>query len=146
MPPERNADGGSMNKHVFLLVWFVELGVTAACGGGGSGGGGVAASQKLPIGSPCASDADCGGAGFMCMTDHPGGYCVKMCDISNHDANCPSDSICQFDGTSGECHLKCASTGDCRTGYMCAPASLNPGDTASHAYCDVADMSDGGAG
>jgi hypothetical protein len=83
---------------------------------------------------------------FMCMTDHPGGYCVEMCDVGNHDADCPSDSICQFDGTSGECHLKCATTSDCRAGYTCAPASTSPGDTASHAYCDVADTSDGGAG
>jgi hypothetical protein len=132
-----------MNKRVFLLVWFAALGWAAACGGGSSG---VAGAQRLPIGSPCAVDADCGGAGFMCMTDHPGGYCIRTCDIQNHDADCPSESICQFDGTSGECHLKCAGAGDCRAGYTCAPASMDSSNTASHAYCDVADMTDAGAG
>ena len=111
-------------------------------GTGGAGGG--VSGEKLPIGSPCAKDADCGGADFMCMTDHPGGYCVKMCDIKNTDADCPSESICQYDGTAGECHLKCAAPSDCRAGYVCAPASTDPSNTASHAFCDVADTPDAG--
>lgn len=102
-------------------------------------------SQKLPIGSPCTTDSDCGGTGFMCMTDHPGGYCIKMCEISNHDADCPSGSICQFDGMSGECHKECTTSADCRTGYFCAPASTDPNNTASHAFCDVAPTADGGS-
>ena len=73
----------------------------------------------------------------MCMTDHPGGYCIKMCDIKNHDTDCPSGAACQSDGMMMECHLECAKQSDCRTGYTCAPASMTPTNTVSHAICDV---------
>lgn len=110
------------------------------------GMGGAGGTQKLPIGSPCAKDADCGGTGFMCMTDHPDGYCVKMCDIKNVDKDCPTEGVCQFDGMAGECHKKCDKPADCRTGYDCAPASMDPMNTASHAFCDMAAPMDGGPG
>ena len=73
----------------------------------------------------------------MCMTDHPGGYCIKMCDITKHDTDCPSGSACQSDGMTMECHKECASQSDCRTGYACAPVSMTPQNTVSHAICDV---------
>jgi hypothetical protein len=124
-----------------LLGAACSSGTTGGTGGGGGMGGSAGAStQKLPIGSPCAADADCGGADFMCMTDHPAGYCIKMCDIKNADKDCPSEAICQFDGTAGECHKKCDVSGDCRAGYDCAPASTDAADTASHAFCDMADV------
>lgn len=139
-----------MKMNCVVRVSFVVIAlVGAACSSSSSGGtmnmDGGGGSQKLPIGSPCTMDSDCGGTGFMCMTDHPGGYCVKMCDLSNHDADCPSGSICQFDGMSGECHKECATNADCRTGYFCAPASTDPNDTASHAFCDVGAPADGGS-
>jgi hypothetical protein len=121
---------------------FCDVADTSGDGGMQVDAGG--GSQKLPIGSPCSMDSDCGGAGFMCMTDHPGGYCIKMCSITNHDADCPSGSICQFDGMSGECHKECSSGSDCRSGYVCAPASTDPNNVASHAFCDVAPPADGG--
>jgi hypothetical protein len=94
-------------------------------------------SQKASIGSPCTKDSDCGGTGFLCMTDHPGGYCVETCDMKNHDADCPSGSACQFDGITSECHKACANDSDCRTGYVCAPASMTPTNTVSHAVCEL---------
>ena len=138
-----------MTRSLLRGMWVVALSAAAACGNGSSGGntgggGGGTGAQKLPIGSPCTADADCGGAAYMCMTDHPDGYCVKMCDISKADADCPSESICQYDGTAGECHLKCATTSDCRAGYVCAPASTDASNTASHAFCDMADATDAG--
>ncbi len=127
----------------FVAIVAASL-ATAACSSSSSGGtssdGGTTeagSSQKLPIGSPCTMDSDCGGSGFMCMTDHPGGYCIFMCDITKHDADCPSGSACQSDGTSMECHKECSSMGDCRAGYVCAPASMTPTNTVSHAICDV---------
>ena len=116
---------------------------TSTTGTGGMGGS-SASGQKLAIGSPCAKDADCGDSSFMCMTDHPGGYCVKMCDIKNADADCPGGAVCQFDGMMGECHKMCAMMSDCRTGYMCAPSSMAADNMASHAFCDAADMPDAG--
>jgi hypothetical protein len=103
-------------------------------------------SQLLAIGSPCTSDSQCGTPPFMCMTDHPSGYCSRDCDIKNGDADCPPESICQFDGKTGECHRKCNAPGDCRAGCVCSPASIDSADRASHAYCDIApDSADGGA-
>jgi hypothetical protein len=111
-----------------------------ACGSSndntGSSAGNTA--QKLSVGSPCKQDSDCGSAPFMCMLDHPGGYCMRDCDITKGDADCPSESICQFDGMAGECHLKCNGQADCRSGYVCSPAAADPMNKASHAFCDMA--------
>jgi hypothetical protein len=114
---------------------------TGGSGGGGAGGGGAGGGggqAALAVGSACTTDAECGGGDFMCMTDHPDGYCIKMCDHANGDADCPTGSICQFDGTAAECHAECSAAADCRTGYTCAPASTDPMNFASHAFCDVA--------
>jgi hypothetical protein len=95
--------------------------------------------QKLAVGSPCGQDGDCGSAPFFCMQgDHTGGYCMAKCNHANGDADCPSEAICQFDGTAGECHKKCDMQSDCRTGYTCAPASSTSTSMASHSFCDVA--------
>jgi hypothetical protein len=72
------------------------------------------------------------------MLDHPGGYCMRDCDITKGDGDCPSEAICQFDGMAGECHAKCASQSDCRSGYVCSPAASDANEKASHAFCDVA--------
>jgi hypothetical protein len=82
----------------------------------------------------------------MCMTDHPGGYCIKMCDIKNNDADCPSGAACQSDGMAMECHKECSNQSDCRTGYVCAPASMTPTNTVSHAICDMPAPSDASTG
>lgn len=142
-----------MARNLVRFALLAGLGTVAACGNGttetsGSGGssgttgghtgGAGGGTVKLPIGSPCAVAADCG-AGFTCLTDHPGGYCSKVCDIKKHDADCPAASICAFDGMLGECHKNCATVSDCRMGgYICSPASTDPAMPASHAFCDAA--------
>lgn len=136
------------------FAFVATMGLVAACGTSSGGGttsgttttGGGGGGQLLPVGSPCKADTDCGGAEFMCMTDHPDGYCIKMCDIKNGDADCPSESICQDDGSAGECHKSCNTGTDCRAGYECAPASADPMNTASHAFCDMAEVTDAGPG
>lgn len=149
-----------MKRYCVGMAFLAALGFAAACssggstssgtttsGSGGSGGsGGGLGGQKLAIGSPCKADADCGGSDFMCMTDHPDGYCIKMCDIKNVDADCPSGSVCQYDGVMGECHQSCDTGADCRAGYECAPAASDPDNTVSHAFCDMAEMTDAGPG
>lgn len=122
-----------------VLAAIMAVACSSASSNSTAPGDGGASSQKLPVGSPCMADSDCGTAPFMCMMgDHPGGYCMRDCDISKGDADCPSEAICQFDGMTGECHKKCSSQSDCRTGYVCAPASSAADDMASHAFCDVA--------
>ena len=44
----------------------------------------------------------------------------------------------------GECHRTCSTQTDCRMGYMCSPASNDPNNKASHAFCDAMMMGDGG--
>ena len=63
------------------------------------------------------------------MTDHPRGYGMRDCDISKGDADCPSESVCQFDSMVGECHAKCGTQADCRSGYVCSPASSDATST-----------------
>jgi hypothetical protein len=117
----------------FMTCLFTAL-FASACGMGMS-----ESTQKLPIGSACVATADCGTGSFMCMTEHTGGYCTRMCEIKNGDADCPSEAICQYDGKAGECHKRCDAAADCRTGYVCAPASTAATNQASHAFCDMAD-------
>ena len=100
----------------------------------------LAAGQAKVIGSPCTKDAECGTAPFMCITEHPGGYCSRGCDIGHADADCPPEAICQFDGKVGECRAKCAAQADCRSGCVCSPASNDAQAKASHAFCDIRDM------
>ena len=100
----------------------------------------LATGQLLPVGSACSADGQCGATPFTCVIDHPDGYCTRPCDIAHADADCPAESICQFDGTEGECHARCSTKADCRTGYLCAPASAAADNKASHAFCDMDDM------
>lgn len=124
---------------MLALLGLILLGLHTGCSGGGTG------AQKLPIGSTCAADTECGGMPFHCMMgDHPGGYCMRGCDIKNGDADCPAEAICQYDGTLGECHKKCTGGADCRSGYVCSPAAADPMNKASHAFCDVAPAPDDG--
>jgi hypothetical protein len=134
-----------------MITRFVALATfclcaASACGSSSDGTSTGTQSELVAIGSPCTTDSQCGtGPAFMCMVDHPGGYCSRHCDIKNGDADCPAESICQFDGTNGECHRKCAVPSDCRAGYVCSPASSVPSNRASHAFCDMApDDADGG--
>lgn len=114
-----------MDGRVPLLCSALFL--AASCGG---------PNQKLPIGSPCQTSAQCGDGPFFCAKSHPGGYCKRDCKT---DSDCPSDAICAFSGAIGECHKKCNGDNDCRTseGYSCHKASAGPDDKASHAFCDV---------
>jgi hypothetical protein len=101
--------------------------------------------QKLPIGSPCKVSADCGTGKYFCDTDHPNGYCKYVCHT---DADCPSGSVCAGaqSVSPGECHKSCTQATkatDCRLseGYVCKSMP----DDASHDYCDVPEVGDGGA-
>jgi hypothetical protein len=98
----------------------------------------------VPVGAPCATKADCG-AGGLCDTTLPGGYCWKECP--GGAADCPGGSAC-FGDSSPLCLATCAEAwggqSNCRSGYLCwnatpAPACLPPCDDAScqeGTYCD----------
>jgi|SRR5581483_6638622 len=121
------------------IVYACALALIAACTNSGD-------TQRLAIGSPCKTTADCGTGKFFCATDHPNGYCKAVC---HSDADCPSGSVCAGAGavSPGECHKDCTQatkSTDCRLteGYICKDMP----DDASHDYCDVPeDTGDGGA-
>jgi hypothetical protein len=71
------------------------------------------------VGAACQQDSDCHGAGAICLTDLPGGFCV----VPDCQANaCPAGSLCTAfaDGTSN-CVPQCFGRDSCcgRTGYFC---------------------------
>jgi hypothetical protein len=131
-------------RFIFVAMLVAASAACSSSNEGGAADASASTAQKLAVGSACTQDSDCGSAPFFCMTEHPGGYCMRKCDIAKADADCPSEAICQFDGTVGECHKKCSAAGDCRSGYTCSPASMGTAMKASHAFCDMGDMTDGG--
>jgi hypothetical protein len=132
------------------LAWMVAaISFAIGCSSGSDENVGAhqdAGAQLLTVGSACTTNPECGSAPFYCMTDHPGGYCMRNCDIAHGDADCPGEAVCQFDGTKGECHKKCNVNSDCRSpDYVCSPAASDRDNMVSHAFCDAMDMSaDGG--
>jgi hypothetical protein len=95
-------------------------------------------SQRLPIGSACATSGQCGTGAFYCDVGWPSGYCKVTC---SSDASCPNGAVCVGAGmlTSGSCLVPCQLTSDCRDGYLCL------GDAASsHMYCAAPPPTDGG--
>ena len=120
-----------------MRTWIFLLALGAGCGSSTN-------QQNLPIGSPCTTSAQCGTGAFFCDTDHPNGYCKRDC---HKDADCPSGSVCAAAGvvSPGECHKECTqatAATDCRLseGYVCKDKP----DDASHDYCDVPEVGDGG--
>lgn len=121
------------------------------------------------LGSPCAADTDCTGAGAKCITKgattglvFPEGYCTSNCKT---DAQCGPTGVCPLGrladlaaaflpdaGAAASnislCFNKCTADSDCRTGYSCvAPPALPFGGAAASAvkYCQPP-LPDGGVG
>ena len=94
--------------------------------------------QNLAIGAGCATAAECGTQPqFACDKAIATGYCTKDC---KNDQDCPSEAICAMNGGAvGGCRKKCNGTNDCRasSGFVCRPASSDPGSLASHGFCDA---------
>ena len=77
------------------------------------------------IGSPCATDNDCG-LNKECSNELPGGYCTMQC--GNLITQCPNDSFCwQIILDSGICLKKCESDLDCRNNYSCITTDFGNG-------------------
>jgi hypothetical protein len=97
----------------------------------------TSSSQRLPIGSACATSGQCGTGAFYCDLGWPSGYCKVPC---SGDAGCPGGTVCVGAGmlTSGACLVPCQVTSDCRKGYVCLGDS-----TSSHLYCAAPPMTDG---
>ncbi len=102
--------------------------------------------RPVPVGAACRTKADCG-AGGLCDTTMPGGYCWKECPKGS--ADCPPGSAC-FGASSPVCLVTCTSPwsgqASCRSGYLCwdatpAPTCIPPCDDSScgeGTYCDHA--------
>ena len=86
---------------------------------------------SVVVGLPCTSDADCGNTdggfgGAHCQLTVPGGYCSFFCPSGSE---CPTGSVCSpvpYSRIAGLCMKPCATTGDCRDGYACAPTCMFP--------------------
>lgn len=98
----------------------------------GEAPGGDAGSATNPIGTGCASDADCGESG-ACLTDvygYVGGYCTARCEST---ADCGSGAVClPGTGDTPYCYNECTVNEDCRSGYACGhwmgyPSACVPG-------------------
>ena len=83
--------------------------------------------QRLPIGTRCAADSDCGTPPYICtLGKYTGGYCSAAC---NTDGDCPLDSIC----AALTCRRKCTDDTTCRNaeGYVCRLTG------ATAPFCDL---------
>lgn len=114
-------------------------------------GPGDTSTSASGVGAACADDGDCG-AGAVCITDLPGGYCsVAGCDTNG----CPEGASCWGFGEAGSYCLKdCAAASECRggDGYVCDadntcwPPSTASGDSPVGGPCESdADCKDAGA-
>ena len=137
-----------------LAVALVVASVAAGCGGstapsttvpgGGSGGadsGLDGSTSGVVTGRACSTDGECG-AGFMCNTEAPGGYCMEgapggptACVEPDHPCTAPG-TVCSplpWHQISGVCLRACATAADCRGTQQCARVELFPGDPSSPA-------------
>jgi hypothetical protein len=77
------------------------------------------------VGSPCTSDADCGGLKCLQVNGNdsfPGGYCTVACTKSG-PAGCMPGSTCVDVGDGNQYCLASCSANDCRDGYVCCKAT-----------------------
>ncbi len=100
---------------VFWNVW--TLYVTAVQYGGPLGNGD---GTGKGVGDACTADGECG-AGNICSTSYPDGYCTKACE-----GDCPSspngrEAFCAAFPEGGFCFVVCnPGAPSCRQGYTCA--------------------------
>ena len=96
-------------------------------------------SGAIEPGRSCARNADCPGTGATCAhvsAGWPGGYCQYRCAATT---DCGAMGVCARPGLGSTsptvCLQRCASDGQCRTGYFCRPAA-----DGSYCYplCDMA--------
>jgi hypothetical protein len=115
-----------------------SAGTVADSGNGGSAGT-VADSGTITTGRACTGNAECG-AGYMCNTEAPGGYCMQG-DPGGPTACREPDAPCTAPGSTcsplphhqipGVCLRTCSSASDCRKNQICAVVELFPGDPSS---------------
>ena len=68
------------------------------------------------IGDACLTSQECGTSG-LCDTSSPDGYCTATPCTSN---SCSEEAACiTFENDQTFCMLRCESSGDCRTNYVC---------------------------
>lgn len=76
------------------------------------------------IGSSCTTIADCSKVTApVCLSLSDNGYCSASCALGGQTV-CPTGSICmEFPGDLVLCMDGCLSNKDCRSGFVCAPAT-----------------------
>ncbi|MEE2788392.1 MAG: hypothetical protein VX589_13700 [Myxococcota bacterium] len=77
----------------------------------------VPPANVLPLGSPCGDGVSCG-AGMVCISNLPGGYCSKPCQSSDE---CLNGTCWDLGQDQKLCLASCGDSDDCRRaeGYIC---------------------------
>lgn len=97
------------------------------------------------VGAPCDATRPCG-AGLMCETTFPGGYCTADCTSTE----CSEGAICDGTFTPFLCLDACDATSDCRDGYQCwrggcrPPCDSDESCAVDGATCDGGQCTGGG--
>lgn len=110
-----------------LGIVFCTVTVLVACS---SEDGSASATSTPRVGQACSANQACGPA-EQCLTEEPGGLCVKACTQSGSAAECPSGSLCDEDSflQGGRdqrmvvCLQACEKDEECRSGYACSGVS-----------------------
>ena len=112
----------------------LDCGATFKCdaASGACVAGGPAPGQ---LGGACTSTAGCPlGAGALCATSYPGGYC--SIDCSGGASVCGAGGACvDFGGGAFDCLSKCSTRRDCRPGYICFPLGGGSPDSVCTPAC-----------
>jgi len=130
--------GGASGAGGSVATGGSDVGGSGGATGDGGSGGGSAGAGSLVTGRACTSYTDCG-TGYDCYTMAPGGYCMPggpggPTGCRDPEQPCPEGTTCSplpMHAISGVCMLTCATSADCRTGYICNYVELFRGDPGS---------------
>lgn len=78
----------------------------------------LAACGGTSVGRECTANTDCG-AGQVCYTDLPGGFCSKGCSTPGSENECPGGTLCSTHNNQQLCAPVCQTKAECRADYEC---------------------------
>jgi len=103
-----------------LTVAAALIAITPLTSCGDSRPSGTAGNDSSLVGGPCMENADCDDRLCQPGTRFPDGLCTISCGTSGQ---CPRASYCGELNTGWVCLVDCATSTDCRTGYVCEPVT-----------------------
>jgi hypothetical protein len=118
---------------------------------GGGVGAGACFAPGAAVGDPCTDDSTCPMGGF-CQTEVGTGWPAGSCLVTGCDpvanTGCAGDAQCVTStspfGSTDFCIDGCATTADCRDGYVCRGSASNPDRLGCYAGCTADAQCSGG--